>query len=138
MALVPTLQLWRLEFEKAGVPAPITDQLEQIAIDQLADFQRAGGIVLFGTDVGYTQAYDPSQEYRLLQQAGMDFASVLAALTTAPALRWRADAAKATLAVGQPADLVVLEEDPRVALENFSSAWLTIREGRVIYGEKNP
>ena len=43
--------------------------------------------MLFGTDVGYMTDYDPSEEYTLLEQAGLSFADVLATLTIAPARR---------------------------------------------------
>jgi hypothetical protein len=48
----------------------------------------AGGEVLFGTDVGYLQDDDPTEEYELMAAAGMDYRQVLASLTAAPAARF--------------------------------------------------
>ncbi len=39
-----------------------------------------GGEILFGTDVGFIPDYDPEEEYRLMQQAGMSARDILRAL----------------------------------------------------------
>ena len=70
---------------------------------------------------------------RRLERAGLDFSQVLAALTTAPASRWLAEPARGTVAVGQPADLVILRSDPRGKLQNFSQVRYTIRAGKIIH-----
>jgi hypothetical protein len=46
--------------------------------------------VLFGTDAGYMTVLDPTEEYVRLAEAGLTPMQILAALTTAPAARWRA------------------------------------------------
>ena len=71
--LVPTLALWRFELSRQDVPVPpaIIDRYEQDAIGQASTFVSRGGLMLFGTDVGYTNQYDPTEEYRLLAEAGL-------------------------------------------------------------------
>jgi imidazolonepropionase-like amidohydrolase len=138
VGLIPTLQLWEYVLKEAGVPPSIIRQLQEIGIRQLADFKRAGGDVLFGTDVGFMTDYDPREEYRLLAEAGLDFDAVLAALTTNPAVRLGAKGETGTLAVGQRADLVVLRGDPRQNLQAFSDVRYTIVGGVLVYNSDAP
>ncbi|MEM9552785.1 MAG: amidohydrolase family protein [Acidobacteriota bacterium] len=132
VALVPTLKLWRWEFERGGVPADVVTTLERHGVGQLRAFAAAGGTVLFGTDVGYMTEDDPAEEYRLMQRAGLDADALLAALTTAPAARF-GGGTTSTVEVGQPADLVLLGADPRHDPSAFSDVRATIRGGRVIF-----
>jgi imidazolonepropionase-like amidohydrolase len=69
IALVPTLKLWRAELVREGVPDATAAQIQQTAVEQLRAFVRAGGEVLFGTDVGYMQDDDPQEEYALMAAA---------------------------------------------------------------------
>jgi hypothetical protein len=59
-------------------------------LDQVRDYARAGGQILFGTDVGYLSDYSPDREYELME-AARDTADGpfghLATLTTANAAR---------------------------------------------------
>jgi hypothetical protein len=75
---------------KQGLPPAVTEIVLGRAQAQLRAFADAGGQVLFGTDVGYMTEYDPADEYVFMQQAGLSYARVLAALTTAPAERFGA------------------------------------------------
>ena len=83
VALIPTLKLWRYELRSARLA--FSRPFVQAGVDQLRAFRRAGGTVLFGTDVGYMLDYDPAEEYALMAQAGLSFADILASLTTNPA-----------------------------------------------------
>jgi len=58
------------------------------AAQQLQAFSRAGGQVLFGTDVGYIEPLDTSEEFTWMSRAGMSFQEILASLTTNPAQRF--------------------------------------------------
>jgi imidazolonepropionase-like amidohydrolase len=82
-ALVPTLYLW--EYELRHDRSPVRARFAAIAIGQLERWNHVGGIVLFGTDVGYHSHYDPTGEYVLMAEAGMSGREILASLTTAPA-----------------------------------------------------
>src|SRR4030095_10060440 len=88
MALVPTLKLWRYEVTRFGAPGGRTDAVERSAVAELDAFVKAGGQVLFGTDVGYMTELDPTDEYRLMAEARMSAMNILASLTTNPAARF--------------------------------------------------
>ena len=84
VALVPTLKLWGFEAAKDN-DASLAGKLARVAQQQLAEFRRAGGVVLFGTDVGYMTDYDPSDEYAQMAASGMSPDDILGALTVSPA-----------------------------------------------------
>jgi imidazolonepropionase-like amidohydrolase len=106
------------------------------AAEQLRAFSRAGGQVLFGTDVGYTQHFDTSEEFKWMSKAGMSYQEILASLTTNPAQRFGYSAHSGRVAKGLDADLVVLSADPAQDGSAFSKVRYTIRGGVVIYAEK--
>jgi imidazolonepropionase-like amidohydrolase len=121
MALIPTLKLfaddrWRVEI-----------------LDEVRDYARAGGQILFGTDVGYLTDYDPAVEYQLLEGAGLGWREILAALTTSPAARFGEASRRGRIAPGMDADLVVLAADPVADPRAFTQVRYTLRGGKVIY-----
>lgn len=88
MALIPTLTLFDVDPKKDGAsPAVILRYLSQVQ-GELRAYNNAGGEVLFGTDVGYTDAFDTTEEYELMAGAGLDWRAILTSLTTAPATRF--------------------------------------------------
>ena len=93
---------------------------------------KAGGQVLFGTDVGYMTDYDPAEEYRLLARALAPM-EILASLTTAPAARWKEGEVRGRVLQGQVADLVVLNADPAADAANFANVRCTLRAGNPTY-----
>ena len=87
MAVIPTLTLFDVDPRKDGAPpAVIARYLTQVQ-GELRAWHDAGGEVLFGTDVGYTDAFDTTEEYQLMAGSGLDWRAILTTLTTAPALR---------------------------------------------------
>jgi imidazolonepropionase-like amidohydrolase len=100
---------------------------------QLRAFADAGGQVLFGTDVGYMTDFDPTDEYVFMQQAGLSFPRILAALTTAPAERFGLAMRTGRLARGLDADVAVIEGDPATDIRNLARVRYTLRGGRVLY-----
>ena len=124
VSLVPTLEL----FEPFG-------DIEGI-LGALGRFSRAGGQVLFGTDVGYRPDYDPAEEYELMKRAGLSFDEILVSLTTAPAERFGQSDRKGTVERGKQADLAVLEGDPREDIGALARVRYTIREGRIIWNPR--
>jgi len=136
MAVVPTLMLWRYETERAGLPERIQDLAARDGIVQVRAYSKAGGQILFGTDVGYMSDYDPTPEYRLMARA-LTPMQILASLTTAPAARWKEEASRGRVESGLAADLVVLDGDPAENAANFAKVRCTIRGGRTIY-TRNP
>lgn len=133
MALIPTLKLWPWELGRLGVPPGAIERRQATAAAQVRAFAEAGGQLLFGTDVGYMTDFDPTDEYLLLQGAGLSFPAILAMLTTAPAARFRAPIGTGLVAVGSPAEIVVLDGDPATDIRALARVRYTIRRGRVIY-----
>jgi imidazolonepropionase-like amidohydrolase len=88
--------------------------------------------VLFGTDLGAVDP-DPSEEYQLMAQAGMNFRQILAALTTAPAERFGKSGQLGKVAPGLQADLVVLKGEPAENLRALTDVQYTLRDGKIIY-----
>jgi imidazolonepropionase-like amidohydrolase len=131
--LIPTLTLFEVEGRKYKLSDAAIARTEANVEGQLRVFHAAGGQVLFGTDVGYTDAFDTTEEYRLMAQAGLDWRAILASLTVNPADRFGYGARKGTVAVGRDADLVVLQADPARDVTAFAKVADTIRGGRIIY-----
>jgi imidazolonepropionase-like amidohydrolase len=134
MALTPTLTLFDTELKKEeGVtPGEIAGILDTV-VGQLKTYSDAGGQILFGTDVGYIDTFDTTDEYRLMGRA-IGWRAILASLTTAPAQRFGYGSRKGKVADGMDADLVVLDADPAKDVTGFAKVRDTIRGGRVIYG----
>ncbi len=131
VALIPTLKLWKylLRHDRAS----LGDLSAQTAVGQLRAWVASGGVVLFGTDVGGMDEYNPSDEYALMAEAGMTFRQILASLTTAPAEKFGESARLGRIAPGLAADLVVLNADPSRDVRAFAAVRYAIRDGKVIY-----
>jgi imidazolonepropionase-like amidohydrolase len=137
MALIPTLTLFEVEAKKFGEPADESKNDMDAAVQQVQVYSKAGGQILFGTDVGYTDAYDTTEEYRQLGRV-LDWRQILASLTVAPAERFGYAAHKGRLVSGMDADLVVLADDPAKDVAAFAHVRLTMRAGRTLYEAKAP
>jgi imidazolonepropionase-like amidohydrolase len=136
MALTPTLTLWDVEARKSHASPENIEQGMSKAAWQLQAFYQAGGQVLFGTDVGYIEQFDTSEEFKWMSRAGMSFQDILASLTTNPAQRFGYSTHSGLIAKGMDADLVVLRADPAQSTSAFSKIRYTIRNGEIIYAEK--
>jgi imidazolonepropionase-like amidohydrolase len=134
MALTPTLTLWEVEY-KGSDPDELKKGMAKAA-QQLKAFSQAGGQILFGTDVGYIERFDTSEEYAWMSRAGMTFQQILASLTTNPAQRFGDSTHSGRIAKGMDGDFVVLRADPAQDAIAFSKVRYTIRGGEVIYSEK--
>ena len=132
IALIPTMTLFEVETKKYAGPESLAPTIKMIT-SEVKDYSAAGGQILFGTDVGYTDVYDTSEEYRLMS-AALDWRQILGSLTTAPASRFGFAAHKGRVAVGMDADLVLLNGDPVQDPTAFARVRDTIRGGRVIWG----
>lgn len=133
LALIPTMTLW--DFVARGGEG--TDQQRESWIDkmvaELGAYSKAGGEVLFGTDVGYTDHFDTTLEYTLMSRAGMTYQQILASLTTNPARRFKSSDHRGRIANGMDADLVVLGADPAHDVTAFSKVRYVIRSGKLIF-----
>jgi imidazolonepropionase-like amidohydrolase len=130
IALTPTLTLWDVESRKGhGSPDDIEQGMSRAA-RQLQAFSQAGGQVLFGTDVGYIDQFDTSEEFTWMSRAGMSFQEILATLTTNPAGRFGYSTHSGRIAKGMDADLVILGADPAQNASAFSKVRYTISRWR--------
>lgn len=135
VALVPTLKLHFWDLRSAGINTD-TSKLITTAINQLSAFNKAGGLVLFGTDVGYMNDYDINEELEQMYKAGMSFDQILASLTTNPAMKFNFSKKTGTIKAGKNADLVILNSNPLVDPRNFSTVAMTIHNGKIIFVKK--
>jgi imidazolonepropionase-like amidohydrolase len=126
MTLVPTLYLFSKDDDLASI------------LKEVGDYSHMGGQILFGTDVGFLNHYDTTDEFKLMQRAGLGFPEILASLTTTPAERFKEEKTRGRVAMGMDADLVVLSADPATDVANFAQVRYTIRKGRVIYAAEPP
>jgi imidazolonepropionase-like amidohydrolase len=138
VALIPTLKLWKDELKKSGTTDWAHHPLVLTAQQQLHDFYKAGGTVLFGTDVGYLTDYATSDEYVMLAGAGLNFNQILAMLTTTPAQRFGQSRHTGRIAVGLDADIVLLAGDPATDIQALDKVAYTIRRGKIIYSKTPP
>jgi imidazolonepropionase-like amidohydrolase len=126
VSLIPTLTLF------SGEDGP--DANHQGILQEVKSYSDAGGQILFGTDIGFITDYRLlTREYELLGRAGLNFRQVLAALTTAPAKRLGFAATSGRIAIGQDADLAILDSDPADDITAFSRIKMTLRRGQIIY-----
>jgi imidazolonepropionase-like amidohydrolase len=102
-------------------------------IGELHAFSQAGGEVLFGTDVGYTDHFDTALEFTLMSRAGMSWQQIMASLTTNPARTFGYSGHSGRIATEMDADLTVLKADPAQDVTALSKIQLTIRSGKIIY-----
>lgn len=126
IALIPTLSLF------ASVPDAATPVAT--AVDQARSFSRAGGVLLFGTDAGFTAEFTPASEFDLMADA-IGLEQMLAALTTNPAARFGDPARNGRVEEGQAADIVLLGSDPRGSAAAFGDVAWVIRDGEIQYAE---
>jgi imidazolonepropionase-like amidohydrolase len=126
-ALIPTLTLWTTIIPDKEATARVV----QTGVEQLKTFASHGGVVLFGTDVGFINIYDTTAELTFMQRA-LSTNEVLASLTTNPAGYFRASK-KGRVEDGFDSDLVVLDGDPADDVRNLAKVAYTIRGGKIIF-----
>jgi imidazolonepropionase-like amidohydrolase len=132
MALIPTLTLFEAELKRGNAPEEEVRRFLDTAVQQVDVYSKAGGQILFGTDVGYIDVFDTTEEYRQLGRV-LNWRQILTTLTTAPAQRFGYAAHTGRLAPGMDADLVVLQADPAEDVTAFARVRMTIRRGQLLY-----
>jgi imidazolonepropionase-like amidohydrolase len=133
ISLIPTLKLWHVEAKRAAASSENTENFINAGVEQLRAFAGTGGRVLFGTDLGYIDDYDTTEEFELMARAGMEFREILASLTTAPVARLGESRHQGRVAPGLDADLVLLEGDPAKDVRAFAHVKYTLRAGKIIF-----
>ena len=134
--MIPTLTLYDVEGRKANLSDQQRSAFIGQMVDQLRAYSEAGGDILFGTDIGYTDHYDTAMEFNLMSQAGLNYKQILTSLTTNPARKFRVSDQSGRIAKNMKADLVVLSADPAQDVTAYSKVRFTIRNGKVIYKEQ--
>jgi imidazolonepropionase-like amidohydrolase len=136
LSLIPTLTLFDVEGRRQNIP----DQQRMLwiaqMVDQLRAYSEAGGDILFGTDIGYTDHFDTTQEFTFMSQAGMTYRQILASLTTNPARKFGDSDHAGRIAKDMNADLVILNADPAQDVTAYSKVRFTIHNGKVLYKER--
>lgn len=121
-AMIPTLKLFS---QDANI-----DKIRALVLEA----QRGGVRLVFGTDTGFLDDYDVSEEFRQLNLAGFDADEILAMLTTAPAALFKVAAHQGRVAAGMDGDLTILGSDPKQAgVRAFSDIRYTIRGGKILF-----
>ncbi len=100
---------------------------------RVGGFVGAGGRVAFGSGFGWGANLDPLVEMELMDDAGLGFEAILAALTTEPAARFGYDD-RGEIEPGMIADLVLVDGDPRVDLSALERVRWVLRGGFPVYG----
>jgi imidazolonepropionase-like amidohydrolase len=136
LALIPTLTLWDFEARRGNGSEQQNEAWIAQMVTELRVYAQAGGDILFGTDIGYTDHYDTALEFTLMAQAGMNYQQILASLTTNPARKFGYSDRVGRIAKGMEADLVVLNADPAQDVTAFSKVRCTIRDGKLTYSLK--
>jgi imidazolonepropionase-like amidohydrolase len=134
-ALIPTFTLWHVESRNQS-PEEFEKGMNSVVLPQLRAYSEAGGQILFGTDVGYIEQFDTSEEFVWMSRGGMNYQQILASLTTNPAKRFGFSNHSGRIAQGMDGDLVVLSADPAQDTTAFSKVRFTIRSGKIIYAKK--
>jgi len=132
IALIPTLTLFPWELLRKGIDTTNNPWITT-ALKQLGAYAKAGGVILFGTDVGYTDNYNTADEFELMSRAGLSFRDILQSLTTAPAKKFGLEAGTGKIAPGMDADIVLLSADPALDSRNLAKVAYTIAKGKIIY-----
>jgi imidazolonepropionase-like amidohydrolase len=129
-ALTPTLALWKYVARHDRRSAQ--DQIMETASGQVRGWIAAGGIVLFGTDLGAVDP-EPLPEYELMEAAGLNFPQILASLTSRPSTLFGDADEVSRIAAGAAADLVIVRGDPATDIRALANVRFTLRVGRLLY-----
>ena len=108
------------------------DEMKQALLIAAAD-PSIGGVLVFGTDVGYRKDSDTGGEFEALTRCGLSGRDILRMLGPAPASKFPEAGNRGTIEIGQAADLTVLGGDPIADPRGFADVRVTIRNGQVIW-----
>jgi imidazolonepropionase-like amidohydrolase len=127
---VPTLELYHHVAKDAG------NGWDQLAIENLRRFVKAGGQVALGTDFdGYGAEFDlgmPMIEIESMAAAGMTPMQIIVAATANGAHVCNLEAEIGTLESGKAAYILIVDGDPLKDLQALSRTLLVLRDGAVI------
>ena len=112
-----TVKAWS---ERALISTLAAFKTVPVAADNLRRLREAGTTILYGTDLGYMEIPAINlEELEQLRKAGLDSDAILASATETPAKYWGFEGL-GTLSAGAPANLLVLDTDPREDLSTLT------------------
>ena len=127
---VPTLELYHHVAKDAG------NDWDQLAIENLRRFVKAGGQIALGTDFdGYGAEFDlgmPMIEIEAMVAAGMTPMQIIVAATANAAHVCNLDTEIGTLESGKAADILIVSGDPLKDLQALTRTLIVIHDGVVI------
>lgn len=136
LAHIPTSELPpRLRGLRSAIPAPLPPALSAVAARNLLAVHKAGIRVALGTDAGNIGTLHGASVFRemaAMEAAGLSPIEVLRAATAGGAQVLSARPVLGRIAAGAPADLLVLDADPRASSRNLAHLSLIIRAGDLI------
>ena len=136
LTVTPTLKLWKWELQNRGKSESEIDAFTAVAVSQVKTYHKAGGKIMFGTDIGYMSDTNPLDEYVYLQKAGLRFRDILATLTTVPSEKFGYANEYGTLRKGMKANIVAFSGDPETDIKALINVRYSIKEGEIIYQQK--
>ena len=130
---------WRMQVDERTADTSSTNaanarRIFQSSLEDVRAFHAAGVRILAGTDAGSVLVYPgPSlhEELALLVEAGLTPRDALWSATTGPSQFAGLDSSVGRLAVGQIADLVILDADPLVDISNTRRIHTVVQAGRL-------
>lgn len=133
---IPTSELPpRLRGLRSENPPPLPQALSAVAARNLLAVHKAGILVAMGTDAGNIGTLHGASVFRemaAMEAAGLTPLEVLRAATAGGAQVLAKKPVLGRIAAGAPADLLVLDADPRVSSRNLSRISLIVRGGETI------
>ena len=130
--VIPTLKLWGVDVKPED-----RDRVVNNGVQEIRAINQAGATIMFGTDVGYMDDPDPTEEYRLMARAGMSFPQILASLTTTPAHLFKVGKQTGLIEPGFDADMVFLGGDPSSDITALANVKRAMVRGRTIFAAGN-
>jgi len=109
-------------------PGPPSDALKAAVLTA----QRAGVLIVFGTDGGVLPHGKNAAEFRALTAAGLSPTDAIRAATTNAARALGLQGAVGKLAEGRPADIIAVDGNPLADIGALEKVLFVMRSGRVI------
>lgn len=130
---VPQDRIERMVAHKVAVCPTLHIGASPQRVDNLGRFVKAGGTVLYGTDLGN---YGPPpgidvQELQLMRRAGMTPQQTIDSATIVPA-RWMGLKDRGAVQAGMRADLILVDGDPLRDLSCLGRPWKVLYRGNLV------
>lgn len=129
---IPEATLARIVAQKVVVAPTLRVGPSSNRLENLARLEKAGGRIVFGTDLGNGgRAGIDIEELQLMSQAGLPAERILRSATR-DAADWLGLPERGRIRVGAVADLLLVESDPRRDWSVLADPRLVMRQGRTV------